>query len=143
MPTYEYLCKACGQRLEIVQSFSDAALTTCEACGGDLRKVFSAAGLIFKGSGWHIKDYAAGSTTSGAKPSTGGDGGTSGTSGSSDTGSAKGPEKGPEKRSETGREKSTGAAASGSTAASSGSSTGTSSGPGPKRPPKTSSTAKD
>jgi len=147
MPTYEYLCKACGQRLEIVQSFSDAALTTCEACGGDLRKVFSAAGLIFKGAGWHIKDYAAGSTTSGAKPSTGGDGGTSGTSGSSDTGSAKGPdkgpEKGPEKRSETGREKSTGAAASGSTAASSGSSTGTSSGPGPKRPPKTSSTAKD
>jgi putative FmdB family regulatory protein len=58
MPTYEYLCRACGERLEVVQSFADSALTTCGACGGELRKVFSAAGLIFKGSGWHVKDYA-------------------------------------------------------------------------------------
>ena len=65
MPTYEYACRACGEHLEVVQSFSDDALTVCEACGGELRKVFSAAGLIFKGSGWHIKDYS-----SGAKPST-------------------------------------------------------------------------
>ena len=61
MPTYEYACRACEHRFEVVQSFSDAALTTCEACGGELRKVFSAAGLIFKGSGWHIKDYSSGS----------------------------------------------------------------------------------
>lgn len=65
MPTYEYACRACGKHLEVVQSFSDDALTVCEECGGELRKVFSAAGLIFKGSGWHIKDYS-----SGAKPST-------------------------------------------------------------------------
>ena len=61
MPTYEYLCRACGDRLEVVQAFADDPLTVCEACGGELRKVFSAAGLIFKGSGWHIKDYSASS----------------------------------------------------------------------------------
>jgi putative FmdB family regulatory protein len=71
MPTYEYLCRACGERLEVVQSFSDAALTTCDACGGDLRKVFSAAGLIFKGSGWHVKDYSSSSTSSASASSTG------------------------------------------------------------------------
>jgi putative FmdB family regulatory protein len=58
VPTYEYACRACGEHREVVQSFSDPALTTCESCGGELRKVFSAAGLIFKGSGWHVKDYA-------------------------------------------------------------------------------------
>ncbi len=58
MPTYEYLCRECGTRLEVVQSFSDDSLTVCDDCGGELRKVFSAAGLIFKGSGWHIKDYS-------------------------------------------------------------------------------------
>ena len=57
MPTYEYACKDCGEHLEVVQSFKDDALTTCPNCKGELRKVFSAAGIIFKGSGWHIKDY--------------------------------------------------------------------------------------
>jgi putative FmdB family regulatory protein len=66
MPTYEYACRSCEEHLEVVQSFKDDALTVCESCGGELRKVFSAAGLIFKGSGWHIKDYSssAKSTTS-------------------------------------------------------------------------------
>ncbi len=57
MPTYEYACKDCGEHLEVVQSFKDDALTICPNCQGELRKVFSAAGIIFKGSGWHIKDY--------------------------------------------------------------------------------------
>ncbi len=60
MPTYEYACKACDHRFEIVQSFSEDALTTCPDCEQDaLRKVYNAAGIIFKGDGWHIKDYAA------------------------------------------------------------------------------------
>lgn len=58
MPTYEYACADCGEHLEVVQSFRDDALTECPACDGRLNKVFSAAGIIFKGSGWHIKDYA-------------------------------------------------------------------------------------
>jgi putative FmdB family regulatory protein len=56
MPTYEYECQACHQRVEAVQRFSDPALTTCENCGGDLRKVFSAVGIVFKGSGFYKND---------------------------------------------------------------------------------------
>ena len=66
MPTYEYACRDCGEHLEVVQSFKDDALTTCPSCAGSLRKVFSAAGIIFKGSGWHVKDYAASNRSSGA-----------------------------------------------------------------------------
>ncbi len=69
MPTYEYACRQCGEHLEVVQSFKDDALTTCPACQGELRKVFSAAGIIFKGSGWHIKDYGGSSSTSAAPSS--------------------------------------------------------------------------
>jgi putative FmdB family regulatory protein len=56
MPTYEYACKACSERLEVVQSFSDAPLTECPACGGQLRKVFSPVGIAFKGSGFYKTD---------------------------------------------------------------------------------------
>ena len=56
MPTYEYACTACDHTLEAVQSFSDAALTECPECGGALRKVFSAVGVVFKGSGFYKND---------------------------------------------------------------------------------------
>ena len=56
MPTYEYACRDCGEHLEVVQSFKDDALTECGRCGGTLRKVFSAAGIIFKGSGYYVTD---------------------------------------------------------------------------------------
>ena len=56
MPTYQYACTACGEQLEAVQSFTDAALTECPACGGALRKVFSAVGVVFKGSGFYKTD---------------------------------------------------------------------------------------
>ena len=56
MPTYDYRCKACGQELEVFQSFSDDPLTTCEACGGELRKLFGAPGIAFKGSGFYKND---------------------------------------------------------------------------------------
>jgi putative FmdB family regulatory protein len=56
VPTYQYACTACGERLEAVQSFTDAALTECPACGGALRKVFSAVGVVFKGSGFYKTD---------------------------------------------------------------------------------------
>ena len=68
MPTYEYACRSCGEHLEVVQSFRDDPLTTCPNCEGQLKKVFSAAGIIFKGSGWHIKDYASTSGGSSAAP---------------------------------------------------------------------------
>jgi putative FmdB family regulatory protein len=56
MPTYEYACKACGEHLEVVQSFKDNALTECPACGGPLRKVFGNIGVAFKGSGFYKTD---------------------------------------------------------------------------------------
>ena len=60
MPTYEYACKACGEHLEVVQSFKDDALTTCPACGGALRKVFGSIGIAFKGSGFYRTDSRSG-----------------------------------------------------------------------------------
>jgi putative FmdB family regulatory protein len=56
VPTYDYRCKACGQELEVFQSFSDDPLTSCEACGGELRKLFGAPGIAFKGSGFYKND---------------------------------------------------------------------------------------
>jgi len=56
LPTYEYSCRDCGEHLEVVQSFKDDALTTCPNCGGSLRKVFGAVGIVFKGSGFYKTD---------------------------------------------------------------------------------------
>ena len=64
MPTYQYACTACGEQLEAVQSFTDPALTECPQCGGSLRKVFSAVGVVFKGSGFYRTDSRAGSSAS-------------------------------------------------------------------------------
>ena len=56
MPTYAYACTSCDHRFEAVQSFSDDSLTTCPQCEGRLRKVFSAVGVVFKGSGFYRTD---------------------------------------------------------------------------------------
>jgi len=56
MPTYEYACKTCGEHIDVVQSFGDEPLTVCPACGGELRKVFGAVGVVFKGSGFYKTD---------------------------------------------------------------------------------------
>jgi putative FmdB family regulatory protein len=86
MPTYEYACKSCGQHLEVVQSFSDDALTTCPACGGHLRKVFGNIGISFKGTGFYKNDSRS-STRSGV-PSASSDGGGSGSGSSGESGSS-------------------------------------------------------
>ena len=59
MPTYQYRCTECGHDLEAVQKFSDAALTECPNCHGQLRKVFNAVGVVFKGSGFYRTDSRA------------------------------------------------------------------------------------
>ena len=72
MPTYQYQCADCGEALEIRQSFSDDALTECPVCGGSLRKVFNAVGVVFKGSGFYrtdSRDSSKGSSTVAAKSS--------------------------------------------------------------------------
>jgi putative FmdB family regulatory protein len=66
MPTYEYACRECGENIEIFQSFSDKPLKTHDECGGELKKIFHARGIVFKGSGF----YATGNRSSGSlKPS--------------------------------------------------------------------------
>ena len=64
MPTYEYECQVCHQRVEAVQKFSDAPLRECENCGGELRKVFSGVGIVFKGSGFYKTDSRGSSSAS-------------------------------------------------------------------------------
>jgi putative FmdB family regulatory protein len=64
VPTYEYRCKSCGSHLEVVQAFTDDSLTTCEACGGPLRKIFGSVGISFKGSGFYKNDSRNGSKVS-------------------------------------------------------------------------------
>jgi len=59
LPTYEYACTACGHRLEAVQKFSDDPLTECPECGGALRKVYGAVGIVLKGSGFYKTDSRA------------------------------------------------------------------------------------
>ena len=59
MPTYSYRCRDCGTAFDIQQSFTDDALTVCPTCGGDLRKVFSAVGVTFNGSGFYRTDSRA------------------------------------------------------------------------------------
>ena len=56
MPTYEYVCKACGESFEVFQSFSEKPLKKHLACGGKLQKVFHARGIVFKGSGFYATD---------------------------------------------------------------------------------------
>ncbi len=58
MPLYEYQCASCGRKIEVVQRFADEPLTTCESCGGPLKKLLSAPAFQFKGSGWYVTDYA-------------------------------------------------------------------------------------
>jgi putative FmdB family regulatory protein len=61
VPTYQYSCTECGHFLEAVQKFTDDALTVCPECGGKLRKVFNAVGVVFKGSGFYRTDSRSGS----------------------------------------------------------------------------------
>ncbi|MER6526764.1 FmdB family zinc ribbon protein [Streptomyces sp. NPDC001508] len=110
MPTYQYQCTECGEGLEAVQKFTDDALTECPNCGGRLKKVFSAVGIVFKGSGFYRNDSRGSSSSSspGAKPAASGS-----SDSSSDTKSSASP-------------KSSSSSASSSSAASASSSTGSS-----------------
>ena len=73
MPTYQYVCTECGTPLEVVQSFTDDALVECPTCGGRLRKVFSAVGVVFKGSGFYRNDSRSEKTKVGAGTKSGGE----------------------------------------------------------------------
>ncbi len=101
MPTYQYRCKDCNNELEVVQKFTDDALTECPACtGGELRKIYNAVGVVFKGSGFYRTDSRAGNTDKGSSkpassssstPSSSESGGSSGSSASGSSASTPAP----------------------------------------------------
>lgn len=106
MPTYEYQCSACGRRVEVVQRFVDDPLTTCEECGGALRRIFHPVGVVLKGSGFYATDNRSGKSL---RPGEKGEKGSERSSEKSERSSEKGErssEKSSEKSSETSIEKS-------------------------------------
>lgn len=84
MPTYSYQCTECDDRFDIVQAFTDDALTTCNRCSGRLRKRFNSVGVVFKGSGFYRTD----SRESGKKSTSSTNGSSSSDSGSNGSGSS-------------------------------------------------------
>jgi putative FmdB family regulatory protein len=56
MPTYQYACVKCDHAFELVQSFSDAPVTSCPECNGEVKKVYGNVGIVFKGSGFYKTD---------------------------------------------------------------------------------------
>ena len=92
MPMYVYACHECARQFEIRQRFQDDALTQCEVCGGELRRVLQPVGIVFKGSGFYSTDYKSGSL---AMPGT--TNGASGSSEGSKEGSSEGSKEGSKK----------------------------------------------
>ncbi|MFJ7769066.1 FmdB family zinc ribbon protein [Streptomyces sp. NPDC097107] len=90
MPTYQYQCTECGEGLEAVQKFTDDALTECPNCQGRLKKVFSAVGIVFKGSGFYRNDSRGSSSSSSTASKSPASPTSSSSSKSSDSGSSSG-----------------------------------------------------
>ncbi|RCW49204.1 MULTISPECIES: FmdB family zinc ribbon protein [unclassified Halanaerobium] len=53
MPTYLYECKSCG-RFEKFQNIKDEPLEECPECGGKVKRIIGAPGIIFKGSNFYV-----------------------------------------------------------------------------------------
>lgn len=65
MPLYEYGCPSCGLVTDIRHGFDEKPEAKCERCGSALVRRFSAAPIVFKGSGFYVTD----SRKSGSKES--------------------------------------------------------------------------
>lgn len=97
MPIYEYMCGACGHRMEALQKMSDPALSDCPACSQpQLQKQISAAGFRLAGGGWYETDFKAGGKKKNLAGDAGGSSGgsseaSSGGTASSDSSASKAP----------------------------------------------------
>jgi putative FmdB family regulatory protein len=107
MPTYEYECLKCRRVFEIRQRISEPALTVCDVCGGEVRRLLSAAPFILKGGGWYVTDYPSESRKQALKSEK-----------SSEKSSDKSPEKTSEKSSDKPADKPASKGTDGSTSAS-------------------------
>jgi putative FmdB family regulatory protein len=113
MPTYEYECHSCRQRFEVKQSFSDEPVKVCPSCGGEVRRVLHAPGIVFKGSGWYVTDSrkSPDSSSEGAAPAAAS---TDGAAASSGSGEAKSSDAKAEPKKSAGGDASSGSSDSGS-----------------------------
>jgi putative FmdB family regulatory protein len=112
VPTYSYACTECDNKFDVVQAFSDDALTECPKCEARLRKLFGKVGVVFKGSGFYRTDSREAAKTASNGSSTGSE------SSSTSTSSEKS-----EKKSDAGKSDSSSSSSSSSSSNSSSSST--------------------
>lgn len=56
MPLYDYACTKCGRTFEVRRGFNETHQDPCAACGASVRRVFNAAPVLFKGSGFYVTD---------------------------------------------------------------------------------------
>ncbi|MGA2759671.1 MAG: FmdB family zinc ribbon protein [Candidatus Cybelea sp.] len=56
MPLYDYACTQCGRTFEVRHGFNETHQDPCADCGAPLRRVFNAAPVLFKGSGFYVTD---------------------------------------------------------------------------------------
>jgi putative FmdB family regulatory protein len=110
VPTYSYACTECDNRFDVVQSFTDDSLTTCEKCSGRLRKLFNSVGVVFKGSGFYRTDSRE-STKSSSNGSASSSSSTEGSSSSDKSGSSEKSSGSSDKSSDSASSKSTTSAA--------------------------------
>lgn len=85
MPTYSYACTECSNKFDVVQPFTDDALTECPKCEGRLRKIFGKVGVVFKGSGFYRTDSRESGKTSSASSSSSSDSSSASSSETSDS----------------------------------------------------------
>ena len=59
MPIYDYKCRTCGSRFQLVRKITDDSLPQCKECGSnDTEKLISPSAFVLKGSGWYLTDYS-------------------------------------------------------------------------------------
>jgi len=66
VPTYDYLCRTCGNVTEVIHSMLEDGPAVCEICGGTLRRVLFPTGIIFKGPGFYRNDSRVGGSGDGS-----------------------------------------------------------------------------
>jgi putative FmdB family regulatory protein len=75
LPLYEYQCRSCRKTAEVRHGFKETFDGKCEECGGEMARVYSPAGIVFKGSGFYLTDSrkAAEASASGGSSKSSGD----------------------------------------------------------------------
>ena len=61
MPTYNYKCIKCDAEFEVFQSINDDSIVDCVKCDTKEsvnRLITGGTGMIFKGDGFYLTDYA-------------------------------------------------------------------------------------